>query len=142
MRSRSSISWRIHSSHAATRSWPCPRSCDDYRNRSRRSSAISRTRNACSWGWIFVYANEGPVPLNPRPPRATFEPADRTPPAEPYILRLYVTGMTSRSARAVHNVRAICDEYLKGQYDLEVIDIYQQPALTKGEQIVAAPTLI
>jgi len=62
--------------------------------------------------------------------------------AEPYILRLYVTGMTPRSARAVHNVRAICDEYLDGQYDLEVIDIYQQPALTKGEQIVAAPTLI
>ncbi|HEV3057014.1 MAG TPA: circadian clock KaiB family protein [Vicinamibacterales bacterium] len=62
--------------------------------------------------------------------------------AEPYFLRLYVTGMTPRSARAVHNVRAICDEYLDGQYDLEVIDIYQQPALTKGEQIVAAPTLI
>ena len=80
--------------------------------------------------------------MNPRPPRATFEPTDRTPPAEPYILRLYVTGMTSRSARAVHNVRAICDEYLEGQYDLEVIDIYQQPVLLKGEQIIAAPTLI
>jgi circadian clock protein KaiB len=80
--------------------------------------------------------------MNPRPPRATFEPADRTAPAEPYLLRLYVAGMTARSARAVHNMRAICDEYLQGQYDLEVIDIYQQPALTKGEQIVAAPTLI
>jgi len=59
-----------------------------------------------------------------------------------YILRLYVTGMTPRSARAVKNLQTICDEYLKGRYDLEVIDIYQQPALTKGEQIIAAPTLI
>lgn len=59
-----------------------------------------------------------------------------------YVLRLYVTGMTARSSRAVNNLRTICDEYLAGRYDLEVIDIYQQPALTKGEQIVAAPTLI
>ena len=50
--------------------------------------------------------------------------------------------MTPRSARAINNLRAICDEYLEGLYDLEVIDIYQQPVLTKGEQIVAAPTLI
>ena len=61
---------------------------------------------------------------------------------ERYVLRLYVTGMTPRSARAVKNLRAICDEYLEGRYDLEVIDIYQQPVLTKGEQIIAAPTLI
>jgi circadian clock protein KaiB len=61
---------------------------------------------------------------------------------ERYSLRLFVTGMTTRSARAVHNLRAICDQYLKGHYDLEIIDIYQQPAMTKGEQIVAAPTLI
>jgi circadian clock protein KaiB len=59
-----------------------------------------------------------------------------------YVLRLFVTGMTTRSSRAVNNLRTICDEYLAGRYELEVIDIYQQPALTKGEQIVAAPTLI
>jgi len=59
-----------------------------------------------------------------------------------YVLRLYVTGMTPRSERAVRNLQAICDEYLEGRYDLDVIDIYQQPILTKGEQIVAAPTLI
>jgi circadian clock protein KaiB len=59
-----------------------------------------------------------------------------------YVLRLYVTGMTPRSERAVRNLQAICDEYLEGRYDLDVIDIYQQPVLTKGEQIVAAPTLI
>jgi circadian clock protein KaiB len=80
--------------------------------------------------------------LNPRNVRATLERAARTPPAERYILRLYVTGMTPRSARAVKNLRAICDEYLEGRYELDVIDIYQQPVLTKGEQIIAAPTLI
>jgi circadian clock protein KaiB len=74
--------------------------------------------------------------------RATFEQAARAPAAERYVLRLYVTGMTPRSARAVNNLRVICDEYLAGRYDLEVIDIYQQPLLAKGEQIIAAPTLI
>jgi circadian clock protein KaiB len=59
-----------------------------------------------------------------------------------YVLRLYVTGMTPRSTRAIENVRAICEEHLQGRYDLEVIDIYQQPVLAKGEQIIAAPTLI
>jgi circadian clock protein KaiB len=63
-------------------------------------------------------------------------------PAERYVLRLYVTGLTSRSTRAIENVRKICEERLPGRYDLEVIDIYQQPALAKGEQIIAAPTLI
>ena len=73
---------------------------------------------------------------------ATFERAANTSPADRYVLRLYVTGMTPRSARAVKNLQAICDEYLVGRYDLEVIDIYQQPVLTRGEQIIAAPTLI
>lgn len=63
-------------------------------------------------------------------------------PCDTYVLRLYVTGMTPRSARAVANLQAICTEYLDGRYDLEVVDIYQQPALAKGEQIIAAPTLI
>ena len=74
--------------------------------------------------------------------RAAFERAAEGPPAEQYVLRLYVTGMTARSARAVKNLQAICDEYLHGRYDLEVIDIYQQPILLKGEQIIAAPTLV
>jgi len=64
------------------------------------------------------------------------------PSSERYVLRLYVTGMTPRSTRAVENVRRICEEHLHGRYDLEVIDIYQQPTLAKGEQIVAAPTLV
>jgi len=59
-----------------------------------------------------------------------------------YVLRLFVSGMTPRSTRAVQNVRAICEKHLQGRYDLEVIDIYQQPTLARGEQIIAAPTLV
>ncbi|PKN70739.1 MAG: hypothetical protein CVU54_03640 [Deltaproteobacteria bacterium HGW-Deltaproteobacteria-12] len=59
-----------------------------------------------------------------------------------YVLRLYVTGMTPKSTRAIANVRKICEKYLQGCYELEVIDIYQQPKLAQGEQIIAAPTLI
>jgi circadian clock protein KaiB len=59
-----------------------------------------------------------------------------------YVLRLYVTGATSRSRSAIVNINAICHEHLEGKYDLEVIDIHQKPALAKDEQIVAAPTLI
>ena len=80
--------------------------------------------------------------LGPGDLRAIFEEAARTPDTARYVLRLYVTGMTPRSVRSVKNLQAICDEYLKDRYELEVIDIYQQPVLTKGEQIIAAPTLI
>lgn len=59
-----------------------------------------------------------------------------------YVLRLYVTGATSRSRRAIVNINAICRDHLHGRYDLQVIDIHQKPALAKDEQIVAAPTLI
>ncbi len=59
-----------------------------------------------------------------------------------YVLRLYVTGMTPRSTRAIANVRKLCDEFLKGAYELKVVDIYQQPKLAAGEQIIATPTLI
>jgi circadian clock protein KaiB len=59
-----------------------------------------------------------------------------------YVLRLYVTGITPQSTRAIQNIKQICEEHLQGRYDLEVVDIYQKPALAKGEQIIAAPTLI
>jgi len=59
-----------------------------------------------------------------------------------YVLRLYVTGATSRSRRAILNLNAICSEYLNGRYDLQVIDIHQKPTLAKDEQIIAAPTLV
>ena len=61
---------------------------------------------------------------------------------EKYVLKLYVTGMTPRSAKAVMNIRQILDEHLQGRYELEIIDIFQQPQLAQGEQIIAAPTLI
>ena len=59
-----------------------------------------------------------------------------------YLLRLYVTGTTGRSMRAIQNVRRICEEHLRGLYDLEVVDIYKNLPLARGDQIIAAPTLI
>ena len=76
----------------------------------------------------------------------TKAPARRKRSARPkkgkYLLRLYVTGTTGRSVRAIQNVRRICEEHLKGLYDLEVIDIYKNLPLARGDQIIAAPTLI
>lgn len=59
-----------------------------------------------------------------------------------YLLRLYVTGTTPASRRAIERVREVCEEHLRGRYQLEVVDIYQLPALARDEQIVATPTLI
>jgi circadian clock protein KaiB len=59
-----------------------------------------------------------------------------------YLLRLYVTGRTENSIRAIQNIREICETHLAGRYSLEIIDIYQQPELAREAQIVAAPTLI
>jgi circadian clock protein KaiB len=59
-----------------------------------------------------------------------------------YLLRLYVTGTTGKSVRAIQNVRRICEEHLKDLYDLEVVDIYKNLPLARGDQIIAAPTLI
>jgi len=59
-----------------------------------------------------------------------------------YALTLYVTGATPRSLRAIDNIREICETHLKGRYQLSVVDIYQQAALARGEQIIAAPTLL
>ncbi|MDQ1261485.1 MAG: circadian clock protein KaiB [Euryarchaeota archaeon] len=59
-----------------------------------------------------------------------------------YVLRLYVAGMSPKSVQAIDNIKRICEEYLPGRYQLEVIDIYQFPIFAKDGQIVAAPTLI
>jgi circadian clock protein KaiB len=59
-----------------------------------------------------------------------------------YVLRLYVTGLTPASTRALTNLKAFCETALKGRYRLEVIDIFQKPALAHGEQIFATPTLV
>lgn len=72
-----------------------------------------------------------------------FEEALKTPSdAGKYVLRLYITGMTPRSQQAIANLKKICEEHLAGRYELQIIDVYQQPVLAKGEQIIAAPTLI
>lgn len=59
-----------------------------------------------------------------------------------YVLKLYVAGITRKSSTAIRSVTDICEQYLKDRYSLEIIDIYQNPTLAKGEQIIAAPTLI
>lgn len=59
-----------------------------------------------------------------------------------YVLKLYVSGATCRSRNAILNLNSICDEYLKGEYDVEVVDIYQAPLRAKQADVLAAPTLI
>jgi circadian clock protein KaiB len=77
-------------------------------------------------------------------PSATdaFEAALRNSRDQRYELRLYIAGLTPRSQEALRNVTRICEERLAGRYTLQVIDIYQNPVLAAGEQIIAAPTLI
>ncbi len=80
-------------------------------------------------------------------PQSTSEAFERalseaTSPDRHYILRLYITGMTMRSQRAISNIKQICEQHLHGSYELEVIDLYQHPQLAAGEQIIAAPTLV
>lgn len=59
-----------------------------------------------------------------------------------YLLRLYVAGSTRNSIRALENIRAICERYLAGRYELEVIDLYQQPQRARQDQVIAVPTLV
>jgi len=72
----------------------------------------------------------------------TFERERVRPRKKPYVLRLYVTGTTPQSVRAIANIKKLCEIHLKGRYELDVVDLYQQPQLAQGEQIIAAPTLI
>lgn len=66
--------------------------------------------------------------MNAKPPR--------------YLLTLYVAGQSPKSVNAIANLKAICEEHLQGRYELDVIDLYQQPQLAMGEQIIALPMLI
>jgi circadian clock protein KaiB len=59
-----------------------------------------------------------------------------------YVLRLYITGATPNSIRAVNNVTLICEQHLKGRYSLEIIDVYQQAKIAEQEQLIALPLLI
>lgn len=74
-----------------------------------------------------------PAPPGAKPPKAA---------SGRYILRLYVAGLMPKSTLAIANIKRICEEDLQGQYELEVIDLYQQPQLAQDDQIVAVPTLI
>ena len=66
----------------------------------------------------------------------------RRPRPERYVLRLFVTGMSPRSSRAIANARSLCEQHLPGGYDLDIVDLYQDPARARSEQIIAAPTLV
>jgi circadian clock protein KaiB len=59
-----------------------------------------------------------------------------------YVLRLYITGSTTRSTRAIENLRRICEHHLPGRYDIEIIDIYADPEAARDGQVIAAPTLV
>ena len=59
-----------------------------------------------------------------------------------YVLRLFVAGMTAKSTRAVENIRALCERYLPGACELEVVNLYEHPIMASGEQIIAAPTCV
>jgi circadian clock protein KaiB len=63
-------------------------------------------------------------------------------PAEHFVLRLFVSGLSARSRRAIDNIKRLCEAHLAGRYELQIIDIYQQPELAKDQQLIAAPTLI
>lgn len=71
-----------------------------------------------------------------------FEAAEAASQRVKFVLRLYVAGTRSASLRAVANIKRICDRHLSGRYRLDVVDLYQQPARAKEDNVVAAPTLV
>ena len=68
--------------------------------------------------------------------------APRNPPHQRYVLKLYITGATRRSQRAITNLNSICEEYLQGNCDVEVVDVYHSPTIAKAANVIAAPTLV
>jgi circadian clock protein KaiB len=78
----------------------------------------------------------GPKAISRMRPRSVTAPK-----VEVFKLRLFVAGETAKSRRAICNLRVLCEEHLKGRYQIEVIDILESPHLARGNQIVAVPTL-
>ena len=76
------------------------------------------------------------------PAAREFQKALAASPDEHFILRLYVSGLSVRSRRAIDNIKKLCETHLAGRYELQIIDIYQQPEFAKDQQLIAAPTLI
>lgn len=68
------------------------------------------------------------------------DPSEHTGPE--YLLHLYITGATANSARAVRNIKDICEQYLRGRYELLIVDVYQQPELAQEKDLIGVPTLI
>jgi circadian clock protein KaiB len=79
--------------------------------------------------------------VKPKSSTEAFELAT-SPAARKVVLRLFVAGSTDRSVRAIRNAKAICEEFLSNQYELDIIDILQQPDVAREEQILAVPTLV
>lgn len=79
---------------------------------------------------------------NPHDSVSTIEESLLAAQEQNYTLVLYVTGASPHSVDAIASIKRICEEHLQGRYELQVIDLYQQPQLAQGEQIIAAPTLI
>ena len=77
-----------------------------------------------------------------RPAQPEVTTAPRRAAARRYVLNLYVAGRSPKSVNAIANIRKLCETHLHGRYVLDVIDLYQQPQLAQGEQIIAVPTLI
>lgn len=82
-----------------------------------------------------------PEKTSPHPARVSRASPRKAAPQR-YVLKLYVAGVSQNSAEAIRTITKVCEEHLKGRYELAIIDIYQQPSLARGEQIIAAPTLI
>ena len=77
-------------------------------------------------------STDAPRPLDPQPAQGD----------DVFVFSLFIAGMSPRSRRAVDNITKLCDRYLAGRFELQIVDIYQQPELAQEEQLVAAPTLI
>lgn len=87
-------------------------------------------------------APEGLGPRSGRSSEPVPEPFTGIPEAGPFVLRLYVTGLTVRSERAIAAIKEVCQLHLSGRYDLKIVDVSKEPEVASREQIVAAPTLV
>jgi circadian clock protein KaiB len=85
-------------------------------------------------------ASYNPKRADERP--AFLDGAFVAPESEHLVLKLYVTGATGRSLRAIENIKAVCEKFLKDHYELEIVDLYQRPEQAKEAEVVAAPTLV
>lgn len=97
----------------------------------------------CLWDWICALESpERTIVSEDRTTRKVLEEALTLGGSQKFVLSLFVAGITPRSLRAIENAKQLCDKYLKGRYELEIIDVYQQPGMARDAQVIAAPTLV